>query len=105
MGHWTVLPFDVACGAPEGVQTIRAGFPVYVGVGIIRRCEMHAPREVDAAEVDAARLRLEADSAQPARVPSGPTYHRPARPLTAFARLRDLDLPFDHRAAAARDDD
>ena len=106
MSRWIVSTLVVQCGHADGRHLIEPGRPVYLGPGIIRRCEDHAPCPVDPAQIDAARHALDASAAaQRDRVPSTPTYHRPSRPLLPFARVQQLLDGFDPRAAQARDTD
>jgi hypothetical protein len=54
-GQWTVRSGDVTCGYDGAI--VPAGQPVYAMPGQMPRyrCEAHAPRPVDAAQVDASR--------------------------------------------------
>jgi hypothetical protein len=57
-GQWTVRSGDVACGYDGAI--VPAGEPVYAMPGQMPRyrCEAHAPRPVDPAQVEKARQAL-----------------------------------------------
>lgn len=106
VAHWTVFTIDVTCGSADGAHSIRAGEPVRVGPGCIKRCEIHAHVVVDQAAVDVARHRLEAAAlaaeekrSQPVAAPVRHALRRTLKPA-GFVRAGDL---FDPKSLAAGD--
>ena len=106
MSRWIVSTLVVQCGHADGRHLIEPGRPVYLGPGIIRRCEDHAPCPVDPAQIDAARHALDASAAAArASVPSPASYVRRARPRGPCARVTLLRDGGGPGAAQARDTD
>lgn len=106
--YWTVLTIPVTCGSADGEHEVPAGHPVRVGPGCVRRCEVHAHVDVDWAQVEAARHRIDAaaaeDAARREREPqsaSAPRFRRP-RPVQPADFVRAGEL-FDPKALAAGD--